>query len=249
MADSLQAQGVPIPNKLGAPNGQANGRVRNNAAPQRRHAPKASGGGKRQSRIPRYSEVSQYNPANAGTQTTSGVGGLEAEFLVAIVLLISLMFADGSTDFSSKMMSVMKRGTLVCVLFFILALVASAGPNAAKSAKAFGALVIVGILLTSPMNTVFKDFDSIIKNDWTGSSETEGGTAGASADGGSTGASSSSAQDDLKGLAGILSDLNPAIKFGNETGTALAPAIKKYLEELPGSIANLPSNLLHKLGL
>lgn len=69
-------------------------------------------------------------------------------------------------------MSVMKRGALMCVAFFILALVSSAGPNAAKIAKAFGALLIVAILVTSPVNTVITDLDNLIKNDWVGSTET-----------------------------------------------------------------------------
>jgi hypothetical protein len=103
------------------------------------------------------------------------------------------MFSSGS-DYASKVMSVMKRGTLLCVMFFILALVATAGPNAAKISKALGALVIVAIVVTSPVNTVITDLDSLIKNDWVGTAET-GGTgpanaSGASADSGTSGSTS-----------------------------------------------------------
>lgn len=192
MAD-LQKQGVPIPSRLRGPNvpaqeGRAIQPRASHAAPAR-NAARNSGG----SRRPR-----NYNPATVGGDvagSTSGgsVGSLEAEFLVAIALLILLMFSSGAS-YADKIMSVMKRGALVCVLFFILALVASGGPNAAKIAKAFGALVIVAILVTSPVNTVITDLDNLVKNDWVGSAET-GGTgsgngAGATADTG-TGASTS----------------------------------------------------------
>jgi hypothetical protein len=39
------------------------------------------------------------------------------------------------------------------------------------------ALVIVGILVTSPVNTLTTDIDSIIKNDWVGTSESSGASA------------------------------------------------------------------------
>jgi hypothetical protein len=149
--------------------------------------------------------LGKYNPATAGTQATSGIGALEAEFLVAIALLILLMFANGSESYSNRIMSVMKRGTLTCIAFFILALVASGGPNSAKIAKGLGALIIVSILVTSPITTVFKDIDNLIKNDWVGSSETEGGTNPASSNQGTNssttaGSPSSAAQSFIKSV-------------------------------------------------
>jgi hypothetical protein len=116
----------------------------------------------------------EFNPARMGSKASGrieSVGLLAAEFLAAISLLILLMFSDTQSSFASKMMSIMKRGTLTCLLFFILALIAGIGPSAAKIAKAFGALIVVAILVTSPVSTVLTDLDSIIKNDWIGSGE------------------------------------------------------------------------------
>jgi hypothetical protein len=212
---SLQSQGVPIPNKLNGPNKpvKRSGNSTRKSAPPPPHRIRYSS----RSQPPNTTNLKDYNPTNVASNTTNNIGILEAEFLVALALLISLMFADGTTDFSSKMMSVMKRGTLVCVLFFILALVASAGDNVAKACKAFGALVIVGILLTSPMATVFKDFDAIIKNDWTGTSETEGGTAPASSNSGNAGATST--EQALQQFAEIIA--------GDITGAAASTIIGK----------------------
>lgn len=226
-------------------NGQTLSQRQTANAPQRQ-----SNGGQRQSRLPRYSDVSQYNPANLGTKSSDSVGALEAEFLIALFLLILLMFSSSSSSFSNKIMSVMKRGTLVCILFFVLALVSSAGPNAAKIAKAFGALVIVAILITSDMGAVFGDLDNIIKNDWIGTSETEGGTSASSADSGTgSTANPSGGSSALNGLQQILNDLNPAAKAGQIVGTSLGGLIKNYIKEFPSAIKNLPSNLLKEFGL
>jgi hypothetical protein len=129
----------------------------------------------------RSTSLRDYNPANAGANVSGGVGVLEAEFLVALVLLAMLMFTSGDS-YENKIMSFMKRGSLMCALFFALALISSAGANASRIAKAFGALVIVAVLLTSPVQTVVTDIDNLIKNDWVGSSETGNDTAPASAD-------------------------------------------------------------------
>jgi len=102
-------------------------------------------------------------------------------------------------------MSLMKRGTLVCLLFFLLAIISNIGPNASKIAKAFGGLVIVAILITTPINTVITDVDNLIKNDWVGSSETGGDTA-ASADAGTGGGTSSAAQNAVNNSLSTLGD-------------------------------------------
>lgn len=137
----------------------------------------------------RSPNLRDYNPANAGASVSGGVGALEAEFLVALVLLAMLMFTSGDS-YENKIMSFMKRGSLMCALFFALALISSAGVNASRIAKAFGALVIVAILLTSPVQTVVTDIDNLIKNDWVGTSEQGNDTAGASADAGTSSSSS-----------------------------------------------------------
>lgn len=175
MADnqSLQKQGVPIPSRLRGPGVPTQeGRAiqpRNKVSSPSRNAARNSRNTRR---------ARDYNPATIGgnvagsaTNSSGSVGTLEAEFLIGLGLLILLMFSSGAS-YSDKIMSVMKRGALMCVAFFILALVSSAGPNAAKIAKAFGALLIVAILVTSPVNTVITDLDNLIKNDWVGSAET-----------------------------------------------------------------------------
>ena len=103
------------------------------------------------------------------------------------------MFASDAS-MTDKMMSVLKRGTLTCAVFFILAIVSGIGPNAAKASKAFGALIIVAILISSDMSTVLTDLDGIIKNDWIGTTPASD-AASADAGTGATGSGSSPASD------------------------------------------------------
>lgn len=126
--------------------------------------------------------IRSYSPTRMADKSAAGIGLLEAEFFIAIGLLALLMFSNSSAQYSDKIMSFMKRGSLTCLLFFILALVASAGENAARIAKAFGALVIVAIAITSPVNTVAADIDALIKADWVGTNETGGDSTTTSAD-------------------------------------------------------------------
>lgn len=232
MATDLQKQGVPIPSRLRGPGvpSQAGSSIE----PRTTHA-SPSRNAARNSR--RSRRARNYNPAAVGQNAATGMGGgnggvgtLEAEFLVALGLLVLLMFSSGSS-YSDKIMSVMKRGTLLCVLFFILALVASAGPNAAKGAKAFGALIIVAIMITSPVNTLITDVDNIVKNDWVGTTES-GGTGsgnifGASADTGTQGSTSNVAQDFINSIENqlklqgskVATGPGNVVKTGVENGT------------------------------
>lgn len=178
---SMQSQGVPIPDRLPARRPQTIQGKAETTRVERVRSPRPA----RYTPPPRTRR--EYIPPESPRQEGSGIGALEAEFLVAIALLVMLMFANNSASFTDKIMSFMKRGTLVCVLFFVLALVASAGPNATKAAKAFGALIIVGIFLTSPVTTVLKDFDNIIKNDWTGTGESAHDSTGSADTGTQTG--------------------------------------------------------------
>ena len=134
-----------------------------------------------------------YSPTRVGDKA-SGVGLLEAEFLGSLALLILLLFADLNKSYSDKIMSTMKRGTLICILFFILALIAGVGPNAAKIAKGIGGLVFVAILLTSPVTDVIGNFDKFIRQDWVGTTEhgTDVGSSSTTSNtgGGSVGGSS-----------------------------------------------------------
>lgn len=164
---TLQEQGVPIPSRLRGP-GNA---VETSSRPHSSRISSQSRGNTRRRNSTRNRSVSDYNPVNVAEKSSGGVGTLEAEFLVGLALLIMVMFSS-SASFTDKIMSVMKRGALLCITFFILALVAASGPNAAKVCKAIGALIVVAIVVTSPVNTVITDVDNLIKNDWVGSPAT-----------------------------------------------------------------------------
>lgn len=172
--------------------------------------------------------VRQYSPTRAAETSTAGIGLLEAEFFVAIGLLVLLMFANSSASYTDRIMSLMKRGSLTCLLFFALALVSSAGVNAAKVAKAFGGLVIVAILVTSPVGTVITDVDALVKNDWVGTSESSDESASGSAPSADTGTGSTSASSILNAIKDGLQDL------------------QRLLGPLdPGNAANALKNALH----
>lgn len=143
-------------------------------------------------------------------KSSSNVGLLEAEFFGALILLVVLMFT-GSQSYAEQIMSLMKRGTLTCLLFFILALVAGIGENAARISKGLGALIIVGILVTTPASGAITDVDNLIKNDWVGT--TEHGDDVGSADTG-TGSSSSSGGGILGDAAGALNRIKSIISSG-----------------------------------
>ena len=187
-AKSLQAQGVPLPNRLRGPNAPES---TSNSGPkaQSRKSPRRANAGNRRPRKGR--NLRQYGPTEVGGNATASVGLLEAEFLGALLLLVMLMFANTDASYGDKIMSIMKRGTLVCFFFFILALIAGIGANAAKLAKALGALVFVTILLTTPVDNMITLFDKFVKADWVGSTE-HGNDVGSADTGTAQGGSSAS---------------------------------------------------------
>jgi hypothetical protein len=182
------------------------------------------------------------NPVSAGKDIGSGAGLLEAEFLTALGLLVLLMFSSDA-DLIDKMMSIMKRGTLICAVFFILAIVSSVGGRTAMACKAFGALVIVAILVKSDMATVITDLDNIVKNDWIGtpgtpaadSGSADKATASTGGSGGSFSAAERAALASIGDADSVGKLLNPAdeakgtldtVKAIGDTLTGLA---KKFL--------------------
>jgi hypothetical protein len=200
-------------------------------------APATSGQGRQSS-----PSLRKYNPANAGDTVSGSAGMLEGEFLLCLGLLVLLMFANTTSSYGEKVMSLMKRGTLICLLFFLLAIISNIGPNAEKVAKAFGGLIIVAILITTPVNTVVTDVDSLIKNDWVGSSETGGDTA-ASADTGTSGGTSTS------GIESILNEVGPG-PIANALQHISVSNIKSILNQVgPGPIANALQGVISKLHL
>lgn len=131
--------------------------------------------------------IRSYSPTRMGDKAT-GVGLLEAEFLGSLFLLIMLLFADLNKSYADKIMSTMKRGTLLCILFFVLSLVSGVGPNAARIAKAIGGMVFLAILLTSPVTDMLGNFDKFLRGDWEASGEhgTDVGSSSSTSDTGSS---------------------------------------------------------------
>ena len=262
---TLQQQGVPFPSGLkGAKIGPApRARMRQSSGPvpTRRtvrdrtpldgrmggtrdtttyydYGTESSGGGNRRGNR----RVRDLNPANIGTSTGSGVGGLEAEFIFAVLLLILLMFANSSDTYGNRIMSLMKRGSLTCFLFFVLALMAATGPNMAKIAKGLGALVIVMILVTAPMNTVLTDVDDLIKNDWVATTENAGSTANAGTGSSTSPTTSNLGQD-------FLNALESQVKKQGQTGSSgVTAAVKNALDATLNGIIPGAGSLLSKLG-
>jgi len=125
---------------------------------------------------PRGSGTSTRRPSLFGNQPEAhGIGLLQAEFFGCLIILIFLLLSGGNKDLPTKIMNTVKRGTLLCVAFFFLALIAGIGENSRKIATAFGALLFVALLMTSPVfgidssgnvTGVLKDLDNIIKNEW-----------------------------------------------------------------------------------
>jgi len=168
--------------------------------------------GNRQDRKP----ISSYSPTRAGNKA-SGVGLLEAEFLGALFLLVLLLFADTSKSYADKIMSTMKRGTMLCILFFILALISGIGPSSAKIAKAIGAMVFVAILVTSPVLSMFGNLDKFFKADWTATGEhgsDVGATSSTSDTGSSTTGGSAGFLHNAEGALARINDIMQSFGFG-----------------------------------
>jgi hypothetical protein len=129
-----------------------------------------------------------YLPTRAGEKSGHYIGVLEVEFLGAIILIFLTVFTDQQSEYGDKMLAVMKRSTLASILFFILALFATSGPNAARFAKAMGALVVAGIFLSTAGQGTIDVLDTFIKADWTSgnsSGTTPEGNSSANAQAGS----------------------------------------------------------------
>jgi hypothetical protein len=214
-AKTLQSQGVPIPSRLRGPQAtrrQVVNRTKTPNGTQTTTDTYENPANTRNRRPGRNRSALDYSPTRVADKATTSVGLLEIEFLGSLLLLIMLMFANSSATYADKIMSIMKRGTLICLLFFLLALISGIGPNATKIAKAIGALVVVGILLTAPVNDMITDVDSLIKNDWVGSAEH--GTDVGSSDTG-TSSSSSSGGGALGAASGAIQRITSIIEnFG-----------------------------------
>lgn len=176
------------------------------------------------------------NPVNVADKGDS-VGMLEGEFILCIGLLVLQMFANSTSSYGERVMSLMKRGTLVCLLFFLLAIISQVGQNASRIAKVFGGLVIVAILLTTPAQTVITDIDNLIKNDWVPSAETGNDTA-ASADQGTSSGNSDAVQNAVNNALAGLGDNAANVMEGwllhlsGPAATAVNNTVKSILSKL-----------------
>lgn len=155
--------------------------------------------------------VGALKPTTAG-ERVAGVGLLEAEFLIALFLQILLLFADTNKSYADKIMQTMKRGTMISLLFFILALMAGIGGNASRIAKAIGALVIAAIFLTSPMTDVLGNLDKFFKADWAGTNE-HGNDVGQTSNPDASG-TSGQALHAAEGALGRITDIINSFGFG-----------------------------------
>jgi hypothetical protein len=130
--------------------------------------------GRARRRSPGFRSGGYPSPVSTGMSAGSSVGVLEAEYFGALILIFLTVFTDSQSSYSSKMLAVMKRGTLASVLFFILALASTGGPNMARFAKAIGALVVAGIFLGTAGQGTISALDAFFKADWTSGDTTEG---------------------------------------------------------------------------
>lgn len=206
---TLQQQGVPIQSSLRGPNVQGSaGTARSPNTSPRATSPRARTSRGSGSNRRGVANARQYSPVAATEKATGSVGLLEGEFFAAIILLVLLMFSNTDAAYADKIMSFMKRGFLVCVMFIVLALVGSIGPNASKIAKAFGGLVIVAILITSPVIKGLGLFDNLIKADWKGTDDAGGDASADTGTGSSTGTAASTAKAAASNSASTITDIN-----------------------------------------
>jgi hypothetical protein len=244
---SLQSQGVPIPSRLRGPVPTNNvgqpiqTRARQTSSQRSRRTPTRPSN----TNVRARTNVRDFSPTRAADNVTGGsVGILEAEFITAIVLLVLLMFTNTASEYGDKIMSTMKRGTLICALFFVLALISSIGPTASKISKAFGALVVVSILVTSPTSQILTALDNLIKNDWIGTDETGNDV---SADAGSS-ASPSTTFSELP--ANIQKEIEGAPVFTSVSGIpAGISTTVKGVQDAIKAIGSINSKFLQDLGL
>lgn len=174
---------------------------------------------------------SLQSPIAAG-KSAGSIGTLEAEFFGAMILTALTIFTDpkASSDYPSVMLAAMKRGTMIIISFFLLALLSAAGNNAAKFAKAFGALILVGLILAQAENGLFSKLDEFFKSNWT-----SGGS-------GSAGSSSGNAQ----------AGTQQAAPGSGAIGTIIqgAQAAEGSTNPITGAVGNIGAGLneLNKLG-
>ena len=140
----------------------------------------------RQSRVPSFAAgatagdiYGKLSPTQQGAKAGASIGGLEAEFLLCLLLIGATVFLDTESGYSDKMLAVMKRGTCACAVFFLLSILSSASANASRFARAFGGLILVGILLGQA--GLVPEWDKFFSNDWKGVDDSSSSSSNAPA--------------------------------------------------------------------
>lgn len=172
------------------------------------------------------------SPVSTGKSTGSSVGVLEAEYFGALILIFLTVFTDSQSSYSSKMLAVMKRGTLASVLFFILALMSTGGPNMARFAKAVGALVVAGIFLGTAGQGTISALDAFFKADWTSGDSTQGDSSSNAPAGTQIGAPDSIANlgTEAAGVPGnIISETVDGVKYVFTVPVKISDKLKQLL--------------------
>jgi hypothetical protein len=158
-----------------------------------------------------------------------------------VFFIILALFSDTQSAYLDKISSLMKRGTLIAILFFVLAMISATGDNAAKVAKAIGGLVFAATLLNTNADKLVVMMDAFFKADWTGTDESA--NQGQS----STAATNQSANSALQKAE------NAAVSSANTIGDTATSAFETWFLHLPGPLANVVNKgvggILHKLGL
>lgn len=215
------------------------------AAPTQR----VSTGSQRQSQSFSAGNVVKNLPTERGEKASGAVGALTAEFIGGIALLFLTLFTDTTSSYSDKMLAIMKRGTLLALSFFLLALIGGMGPNAARVAKAFGLLIDAGLILSISSDTMLSEIDKFIQGSWTSGTSS---SASAQAGSGSLGTSASAAGGDVaQGIAAAGESnqsqvISSAEAFANTSiGTSIGSGLNSAYDKASGAV----KDFLHGLGL
>jgi hypothetical protein len=177
-----------------------------------------------QSRRRPVSEYRDRLPTSAGTKAGNSIGALEAEYFGCLVFIFLTVFTDQSSTYASKMLAVMKRATLVSILFFILALMSAGSGNIARVAKALGLLVLAGIILSGPGQNTIAELDKFFGADWT-----SGNTGSTTPSGDSSANAPAGQQASPSIIGGIGSEISNA---GKDVGSAISGAYHKIVSLL-----------------
>lgn len=213
-----------------------------------RPAQRVSTGPQRQSQSFSAGNVVKNLPTERGEKASGAVGALTAEFIGGIALLFLTLFTDTTSSYSDKMLAIMKRGTLLAISFFLLALIGGQGPNAARVAKAFGLLIDAGLILSISSDEMLSEIDKFIQGSWKSGGSSS--SAGAQAGSGSLGTSPSAAGGDvIQGVKSAAESNQSAVikaaeAFANTgVGTAIGSGLNKAYDDASGAVKKFLSGL------